>query len=330
MGRPGMSGVGGAGVVVLGDGRWSAESLRRIRASGHSVLAAVVRQSPSDGTLGDAAAEARIPVLQPTRVNDPSFVEALRARAPDLLVSVAYDQILRAPVRGVARLGGVNLHAGALPRYRGRNVINWAIINGEAEIGVTAHLIDDGIDTGDVVLQRFLPIGWTDTYGDVLARVVEAIPPMAADAVDLITAGGLVARPQDHAAATYCGGRAAGDEWIDWTLPSRRLHDLVRGIARPGPGARTLLGQEPVTIWRAYFDPDWPRYLGTPGQVVGRDASGVTVKTGDSTLRVLEVQCAGAAPAVPGWPIGTRLGLDTGRALCAVLERLGALATPKA
>ena len=319
----------GAGVVLFGDGKWAADTLRRLVRSRHRVTGAVLRRRPSDGLLEAAAQEAGIPVLRPARADEADFVAQVRALAPDLVVSVAYDQILRRGLREVARLGCLNAHAGALPRYRGRNVINWAIINGEREIGVTVHQIDDGIDTGDVVLQQMLPLAWTDTYGDVLARVVEAIPPLVERAVDQVVDGSAAPRPQDHAAATYCAGRADGDEWLDWALPSAQVHNLIRGISRPGPGARTTHDGVPVTVWKAYYDPAWPAYLGTPGQVVGRSGSGVVVKTGDSTIRLEEVEAAGAPAGVPAWPIGTRLGGNVAQSLCAVLRRLDALESRK-
>jgi len=331
VGGPGMtrSGGSGAGVVLFGDGKWAADTLRRLVRSRHRVAGVVLRRRPSDGQLEAAAREAGLPVLQPDRADDPGFIAQVGALEPDLVVSVAYDQILRRSLREVPRLGCLNAHAGALPRYRGRNVINWAIINGECEIGVTVHQIDDGIDTGDVVLQQMLPIAWTDTYGDVLARVVEAIPPLVERAVDQVAEGSASPRAQDHAAATYCGGRSDGDEWLDWALPSERVHNLVRGISRPGPGARTTRDGVPVTIWKAYYDPAWPAYLGTPGQVVGRNGAGVVVKTGDSTILLQEIEAAGGPTGVPAWPIGTRLGGNVAHDLRAVLRRLDALESRK-
>src|SRR5688572_8875742 len=199
------TGKGGVRIAVFGDGRWAAVTLGRLAASRHQVIAAVLRKSPSDGLLADAAAQAGVPILQPERANDAAFVAAVRALGPDVIVSVAYDQILHDELRAVPRLGCLNAHAGALPKYRGRNVINWAIINGEREIGLTVHLVDEGIDSGDILLQQSLPIGWTDTYGDVLGRVVDAIPSLLEQAVDQVADGSASPRRQDHSAATYCG-----------------------------------------------------------------------------------------------------------------------------
>jgi methionyl-tRNA formyltransferase len=316
------SAVSSLRIVLLGDGEWAARSLDALRRTPHRVVAAVLRERPSDDSLPRAARDAGLPVRQPHRVNTPEMHDWLAALGPDLLLSVAYNQIVRGPVRAVARHGALNLHAGKLPFYRGRNVINWALINGEPEIGITAHFMDDGIDTGDIVLQRTLPIGWTDTYGTVLQRVTDALPALATDAVALIAAGDPPVRSQRGLPATYFGGRGEGDEWLDWSASSASLHNKIRAITRPGPGARTALDGAPVVIWRAFFDPAWPRYIATPGQVVGRSAEGVTVKTGDATLLILEAAVDGAPGTIPDWPIGTRLEVNRSAALEERLERL--------
>jgi methionyl-tRNA formyltransferase len=314
-----------ARVMLFGDGRWAADTLLRLAADGHQLAAVVARARPSDGTLGAAAARLGVPVLRPASVNSEQSVAALAALEPDLVLSVAYDQILRAPVLSLAPLGCLNVHAGKLPRYRGRNVVNWAIINGETEIGLTVHHMDEGIDTGDIVLQRTLPIGWTDDYATVLARVVDAVPALAAEAVAGVVAGSAERRPQDAAQGTYFGGRGPGDEWLDWRGGSRELHNKVRAITRPGPGARTMLNDRAVVVWRAHWEPTWPTYVATPGQVVGRHPDGLLVKTGDSTLLLLEVQQGDEPPARPAWPIGTRLGIDVAAAVATLLRRLETL-----
>lgn len=294
-------------VLLLGDGVWATRTLAALGHSPHAVVGVLLRAAPSDDSLGALADQLRIPLLQPASVNAPDAVLAIRALRPDLLLSIAYNQILRAPVRAVAPLGALNIHAGKLPWYRGRNVINWAIINGEHEIGVTAHFMDDGIDTGDIVLQRTLPIEWRDTYGDVLQRVITAVPGLVLEALDLIAAGSPPRRPQRHLPGSYFGGRGDGDEWLDWTESSVTLHNKIRAITHPGPGARTELRGQRVTIWQAFFDPAWPRYVATPGQVTGRDADGVFVKTGDATIRVERVALNDGPEVVPPWPVGTRL-----------------------
>jgi methionyl-tRNA formyltransferase len=249
-------------------------------------------------------------VLQAANVNTPVFVERIVRLEPDLGISISCDQILRRKVLDSARLGFLNFHAGLLPCYRGRNVINWAIINGETQIGVTAHMVDEGIDTGDIVLQRSIPIEWTDSYDDVLERIVDALPAFVIEAVRGIESGELTPRPQRHLEGTYFSGREDGDEWLDWSDTSFNIYNKVRAISRPAPGARTLLGDRVVVVWKAAYDRSWPKYIGTPGQVVGRVDEGVVVKTGDSTLVLQEIQVADGACERPAWRIGTRLGVN--------------------
>lgn len=298
-------------ILFFGDGAWATSSLLRLAQEGWDLLGVVVRVRPTDPGLQIAAAKLRLPLFQPERVNDAEFVGQVAALHPDLNISVSYDQLLRRPIIETARRGFVNFHAGKLPRYRGRSVINWAIINGESEIGLTAHYMDAGIDTGDILLQRTLPIAWTDMYGDVLSNVVAAFPHLVADTVRLIATGEAERRPQSDQVGTYFSAREEGDEWLDWSDSSYSLYNKIRAITRPGPGARTLIGTQVVTIWRAFYDISWPKYMATPGQVVGRrPAEGVLVKTGDSTLLVQEAQLESDSPEIPNWRIGTRLGIN--------------------
>jgi methionyl-tRNA formyltransferase len=312
-------------IVLLGDGEWAADSLLRLRDEGHAVAGAVLRTRPTGHHLTDAARSLGVRVLQPRDVSSRDFLGEIAALQPDLLLSVAYDRILKRPLLALPSGGSVNFHAGKLPAYRGRNVVNWAIINGEQEIGLTAHQIDEGIDTGAVLLQRTLPIRWSDTYADVLRAVVRAMPDLVATTVRGVAEGSLtpIAQP---AAGTYYGGRIPGDEWLDWRESSRDLYNKIRGITRPGPGARTILEARPVTIWRAEYDPAWPQYRATPGQVVGRTAAGsAVIKSGDSTLVVHEIQTEGRPAGPPAWPLGTRLGLDLTAALEALSARVSQL-----
>lgn len=298
-------------ILFFGDGPWATYSLERLAQKGWSLLGLVMRLKPSDPNLIKVAKDLGLPVFQPARVNSPRFVAQITAMHPDLNISVSYDQILQRPILDTAPLGFVNFHAGKLPFYRGCNVINWAIINGETEIGLTAHYVDEGIDTGDIILQRMLPIRWTDTYGEVLNRVIAALPDLVVDTVSIIASGRVERRPQAHLPGTYFSVRENGDEWLEWSDISRNLHNKVRAITHPGPGARTLLDGRVVIIWRAFYDPCWTKYIATPGQVVGRHPGmGVFVKTGDSTLLVQEVQLEDGQPRIPEWRIGTRLGLN--------------------
>ncbi|NER87931.1 methionyl-tRNA formyltransferase [Moorena sp. SIO3A2] len=313
-------------LLFFGDGSWATQSLRRLAQEDWELLGVVTRLKPSDPALLESAQALGLPIFQPKKVNGPEFVAKVATLRPDLNLSVSYDQILRRPILESAPQGFINFHAGKLPFYRGRNVLNWALINGEKEIGLTAHYVNEGIDTGDIILQRTLPIYWTDGYGDLLERVVAAFPDLVANTVSLIANGEVERQPQSHLLGTYFSKRQNGDEWLDWSDSSHNLYNKIRGITHPGPGARTVLDGQMVIVWRAFYDPAWPTYIATPGQVVGsRPHEGIVVKTGDSTLLIQEVQLKPREPCIPNWPIGKRLGINLIAYLQSLEERLAAL-----
>ena len=214
------------------------------------------------------------------------------------------------------------MHAGKLPFYRGRNVINWAIINGESEIGITAHYIDENIDTGNIISQTTIPLSWTDTYSDVLQNLTDVIPRITAEVINSISTGQVNSSPQSHLPGTYFCKREDGDEWIDWAESSVNIYNKIRGITRPGPGATTIHNRTPVILWTASYQLSWPKYRGTPGQVVGQNKDGCLVKTGDSTVLIREVQIGSQTPQKPMWSIGTRLGLNTKGDIQSILHRI--------
>ena len=247
--------------VFFGDGLWAANSLELLLEEGHDALAVILRKDQSDSTLERFAQMHSITCRRPDRVNETKFVEYIRALAPDLNISVSYDQILRKEIRQSAPKGFINVHAGKLPLYRGRNPINWAIINNETEIGLTVHFVDNGIDTGDIIAQQALPLAWEDDYQSVL-------------------------------------------EWDDSSL---NIYNKIRAITLPAPGARTSLAGRTITIWKASYDPSWPKYKSTTGEVVGVVAGkGIKVKTADSTILIEIIQIENEPESTPDFPIGTR------------------------
>lgn len=313
-------------LLFFGDGSWATQSLQRLAREGWDLLGVVTRLKPSDPTLLESARALGLPIFQPKKVNGAKFLAKVAALCPDLNLSVSYDQILRRPILESAPQGFINFHSGKLPFYRGRNVVNWALINGEREIGLTAHYVNEGIDTGDIILQRTLPIAWTDGYGDLLDRVVAVFPDLVADTVSAIAKGDVERQPQSHRIGTYFSKRQNGDEWLDWSDSSRNLYNKIRGISHPGPGARTVLDGQIVIVWRAFYDPAWPTYIATPGQVVGLHPNeGVVVKTGDSTLLIQEIQLEPRESCIPNWPIGKRLGINLMEHLQSLEARLAAL-----
>jgi len=313
-------------VIYFGDGGWATKCLQRLLEEGFEVPVVITRRKPSDSSLEEFSHQVNIPTRAPELVNTPEFVSWIQALEPDLNISMSYDQILRKPILNSAPLGFINCHAGDLPYYRGRNVINWAIINNEKEIGLTIHYIDEGIDTGDIILQHRLPIEWEDTYGMVLKKIRGAFPGLLVKAVRAIEKGEVNRQSQAHLEGTYFGRRVPGDEWIDWHDSSLNIYNKIRAISHPAPGARTLLDDRPLIVWQAYYELNWPRYIATPGEVVGLVlGQGVKVKTGDSILVLESVQFEGEAAQIPQFRIGTRFGLDLVRMMYKLQQEVAEL-----
>ncbi len=313
-------------IAFFGGGDWAGEGLRRLIADGNHVTSVIPAVTRSE-ELRRVAAGAGLPVIEHAVISREDFLPRCGGEIPDLVVSVDYDRILRRSLLEVPRLGAINAHPGMLPRYRGVSVVTWALQNGEPEIGVTVHYLDEHIDAGDIILQRRIPVGPDDSNGEVIQRISGVLPGLLSDAVRLVRVGHAPRIRQDHARATYFAARRESDDWIDWTAPSTAIHNLIRALSAPNPGARTVLDGHPVTIWRASLRPGAPIYPGTPGQVVGRGADGVTVKTGDRTIVVEQAQPDGApAPACPpSWPVGTRLGVNLAELTLRLEQRVKAL-----
>ncbi len=279
-------------MITLGyfaDGPWSHRALELIAADPRfKVLFIVPRFDTRDPVLAAWAAKLGVPFLPIEKVNAPGAIAELRKFGAQLFVSMSFNQILKRPVLDAAPMGFINCHAGALPFYRGRNILNWALINDEQSFGITVHYIDEGIDTGDILVQRLLPIDDADTYATVLKRAITNCADVLHEALVGLEAGTLQARAQTeiHPVGSYFGRRRPGDEWIDWTWPSRRIFNFVRAITHPGPCAMTRLDGKTVKIVAAGMIPDAPAYICTPGEIVGVMPQGVAVKTGDSTIFV--------------------------------------------
>lgn len=306
-------------IGYFADGPWAHLALEAIEAEEDlEVSYLVLRHGAADPVLGARAAALGVPCFVPPKVNDPAFVAELGALGAELLVSMSYDQILHRPLRDLFPRGAINCHAGALPFYRGRNVLNWVLINGEDRLGVTVHHIDDGIDTGDIIEQDFLPIGEEDDYASILERASACCAGTLLRALRGVRDGTARRRLQReiHPVGFYCPQRLPGDEWLDWSWESRRLHDFVRALVPPGPAARCRDKGRTLAVLKTRLIEDAPAYRAIPGAVVGRNDEGVVVKTGDSTIELLWL--AGidddgslGEPLRPRYRLGTRL--QTGR-----------------
>lgn len=298
-------------VAYFGDGPWSHRTLIELAANQRDfeILFVTPRFDTQDQELCRLAKERGLEVRVIENVNSENTIKDLRAFEIDVAVSMSFNQIFRELFLSLPRLGTINCHAGALPRYRGRNVLNWALINGETSFGVTAHFVDTGIDTGDILHQEIVPIKQGDNYGDLLELAYEACPRVLITALQKLRNNIAFPQPQDELGdGFYCGRRSTGDEWINWSWSAERIVNFVRAIAPPGPGALTALGNQIIAVYSASFDPASPSYLCTEGEIVSREAAGVWVKASDKVVRLEYCRQLGDDECfVPKWLIGTRL-----------------------
>lgn len=210
------------------------------------------RDNPAENIWFESVAELAalhgIPVIMPDNPNAPEVLAQIGAMQPDFFFSFYYREMLKAPLLAIPKQGALNMHGSLLPKYRGRVPVNWAIIRGERETGSTLHYMTEKPDNGDIVAQQAVPILPDDTALQVFQKVTVAAE-MALNAVlpDLL-AGNAKAVKQDLSQGGYFGGRNAADGVIDWSLSAQQIHNLVRAVAPPYPGASTQLMGKPVRI----------------------------------------------------------------------------------
>jgi methionyl-tRNA formyltransferase len=223
-----------------------------------------------------------LPVLQPERVRAAGWAERLRDFAPEVAVVIAFGQILPRPVLDVPRRGSINVHASLLPRYRGAAPIAWAIIRGESETGITTFQMDEGMDTGAILLQRAVAIEPDETAGELAGRLAE----IGAGVLIETLAGLDTLTPvaQDAAAATLAPRLRKTDGALDWTRPASELAARIRGL-NPWPGAFTTTALGRLLLWRARARPG----TGEPGVLTAADGA-LRIGTGAGLLEPLEVQ----------------------------------------
>lgn len=283
-------------VAYLGNDAWSVPPLEALARSRHHVALVVTRvprparrgRSTVPTPVAQVARSLSLPLAEVETVAAGPGFDALADAAPDVLVVVAYGEILPPAVLEVPAVAPVNLHFSLLPELRGASPVQTALLRGLEETGVTTMLMTAGLDTGGVLRRAREPILPDDDAGSLGARLAEAGGRLLVETLDLLAAGSATPTPQDEARATYAPKLGPEDRRIDWTAPADRLVDVVRALA-PDPGATTLFRGQPLKVFRARAVDGG----GDPGEVVGVDRSGFWVATGRGALRVLELAPAG-------------------------------------
>jgi UDP-4-amino-4-deoxy-L-arabinose formyltransferase / UDP-glucuronic acid dehydrogenase (UDP-4-keto-hexauronic acid decarboxylating) len=234
------------------------------------------------GSMAEAAARHGIPVFTPDNINHALWVEKIREIKPDILFSFYYRNLLSASILDIPASGCLNLHGSLLPKYRGRVPTNWALVNGETETGVTLHYMTPRADDGDIVCQQRVPIRGDDTAQTLNSRQVEAASAMLDECLPKILDGSATRTPQNHNEATVYGRRTPQDGAIDWSRSATQIHNLVRAVTKPYPGAFTYAGQRKLLVWEVEpLDQDSDAL---PGAVLNTDP--LDIACGDGVARI--------------------------------------------
>lgn len=277
-------------VVAFGYMTWGRRTIEAVLAAGHEVPLIVTHQDSDNAyekifneSVAELAAEHRIPVLVRDRAVDDEVRAAIAAADADVMVVSNWRTWLPPEVFTIPRLGTLNVHDALLPAYAGFAPLNWALINDEPEVGVTAHMMNAEFDAGDVVLQRSTAITDDDTVVDLFDRTLAMFGPITVDALELIGSGRTDWAPQDRRAASYFHRRTEEENRIDFGWSARELFNLVRAQVDPYPNAYCFHGARRLRILRAGVTAT--PYGGTPGRIFIRDGQGVVVVAGADARR---------------------------------------------
>ena len=251
------------------------------------------------GSVRALCADYGIECIAPDNPNTPEVLARVRAQEADFLFSFYYRHMLGQPLLEAVRQGAYNMHGSLLPRYRGRVPINWAILHGERETGATLHRMTVKPDDGDIVDQCAVPILPDDTAQDVFRKVTVAAEICLSRALPGLIAGTARLRPQDPSQASYFGRRGPDDGRIDWQQSARRIHDLVRAVTHPYPGAFCDMPEGRLVLWRTRVEDDRSPHSTVP-RLEMRDGRLLALPAGGGVLRILEADFAGQSIKEPG------------------------------
>jgi len=276
------------------NGLWGHLAFKKLQKNNRAKIVFVCgRYQQKDHQLKLLAETHGIPYYEFSDVNSACSLSIIQGHKPDLLVSMSYDQIFKRSLLKLAHKGIINCHAGALPFYRGRSVLNWVLINDEPYFGITTHFVDEKIDTGDIIYQAKFPITDEDDYASLLCRASIGCAEALARSIDLIIKNKVtrVAQSSLDPHGSYFPKRKEGDELISFRKKGRAIFNFVRALSSPGPGARAFfegyeVKLEKVLILSKFID---RRYA--VGEVTDVEKNSFVVRALDSNIRVLKWHC---------------------------------------
>lgn len=290
----------------MGTPDFSVGTLRELVNAGHQVVGVVSQPDKPKGRgktlvptpVKEAALELGLPVYQPKRVKDPEFLETLKELAPEVIVVVAFGQIIPQSVLDLPVYGCINVHASLLPKYRGAAPIQWAVIDGEPESGVTIMKMDAGLDTGDMIAKAAVALDADETGGSLFDKLSEVGAKLLVQTLPSLEDKTAVYEKQPEESPTPYAAmiqKTLGN--MDWSRPAIELERLIRGL-NPWPSAYTKLGGKTLKIWKAQVQEtddgkEQPGNTAVPGCVLQADAGGLCVQTGQGVLKITELQLEG-------------------------------------
>lgn len=281
-------------VVFMGTPEFSVPSLNALISRGDTIAAVVTQPDRERGRghrvlpppVKALAQQHGIPVLQFARIKSPEGVSALKEVAPDMIVTAAFGQILSKEILEIPPLGCLNVHASLLPKYRGAAPIQWAIIKGETQTGVTIMYMNEGLDTGDIISSVSIPIGSDMTGGELYDSLAKKGAKLLIKTVEDILSGQAVRKTQDETQSSYYPPLSRELGRIDWNKPARDIRNLIRAL-NPVPGAYSVICDKTIKIWAA----EMAEGSSEPGRIDCADTKrGLLVGTGDMLLRITEMQ----------------------------------------
>lgn len=283
-------------ILFMGTPQFACPTLQMLVDRGENVIAVVTQPDRPKGRgqqlqfppVKELALSHDIPVMQPVKVRAPEAVEAIREFDPDLIIVVAFGQILPKALLDIPRYGCINIHASLLPRYRGAAPLNWCIINGERETGITTMLMDVGLDTGDMLLKKTTAITPEDDATSLHDRLSALGAETMAETLDLLLAGELRPEKQDDSLSSYAPMLKKELGEINWNSPTEKIINLVRGVT-PWPGAYTKIDGKVVKIHKVHAGSG----RGTPGEVLKTGKAGIEAATKDGSIIIEELQLEG-------------------------------------
>lgn len=285
-------------VVFMGTPDFSVPTLECIIEAGHEVIGVVTQPDKAKGRgkkvvytpVKEKALEHGLTVYQPRRAREPEFIEQMRALNPDVMVVVAFGQILPKELLDIPKYGCVNVHASLLPKYRGAAPIQWAVIRGEKVSGVTTMQMDVGLDTGDMLLKTEVSLAEDETGGSLHDKLSVLGGDLLIETLKGLEAGTIVPEKQDDSqSGKYARMLDKSLGKIDFSMRAEEIERLIRGL-NPWPSAYTSYNNKTMKLWKARVVPGGEA---VPGQVLAVDKKGFTVQTGDGALQILELQMEG-------------------------------------